>query len=98
MSAAKEATSRKTWRVYQSNIEPKLYNKTMSGGSFLAMKGISSVDIINPSMKQIAKQNPLWNNSETGSVVRTLVFTPVSLTQNAISASTALFSPLWSKI
>ena len=28
MSAAKEATSRKTWRVYQSNIEPKLYNKT----------------------------------------------------------------------
>ena len=28
MSAAKEVTSRKTWRVYQSNIEPKLYNKT----------------------------------------------------------------------
>ena len=28
MSAAKEATSRKTWRVYQSNIKPKLYNKT----------------------------------------------------------------------
>ena len=28
MSAAKEAAFRKTWRVYQSNIEPKLYNKT----------------------------------------------------------------------
>jgi hypothetical protein len=28
MSAAKEPTSHKTWRVYQSNIEPKLYNKT----------------------------------------------------------------------
>jgi len=28
MSVAEEATSRKTWRVYQSNIVPKLYNKT----------------------------------------------------------------------
>ena len=28
MPAIKEATSRKTWRIYQSNIEPKLYNKT----------------------------------------------------------------------
>jgi hypothetical protein len=28
MSAAEEATSRKTWGVYQSNIEPKLYDKT----------------------------------------------------------------------
>ena len=28
MSAAKEAAFRKTWRVYQSNMEPKLYNKT----------------------------------------------------------------------
>ena len=34
------------------------YTITMFGGSFLAVKGISSVDIINPSMKQIAKQNP----------------------------------------
>jgi hypothetical protein len=34
----------------------------MSDSSFLAIKGISSIDIINPgrrNVKQIAKQNPL---------------------------------------
>ena len=61
MSAAKEAVSSKTRRVYQCNWT-EVHFGYISGGSFLAMKGISSDDIINPSrrnVKQIVKQNLL---------------------------------------
>ena len=62
----------------------EVYFSYMSGGSFLAIYERDLQCLYKPkrrNVKQIVKQNPLWNNSETGTAVST------------ISTSTTLFSP-----